>query len=169
MNLHPLFVHFPIALLSLYALLEVLRFPMLTRQVWYEPSKALLLISGTIGAFFSLWSGEIASEVFRGTSTMVLVSTHEFFAKATTWLFLILTCSYLLRSLATTPTLFVCIPASIRPIFRIEQVVFRVPVRMLLAFLGFLFLLITGALGGAIVYGPETDHIVSFFYHLLLK
>ena len=37
---------------------------------------------------------------------------------------------------------------------------------LLIALVGIVVITITGALGGAIVYGPEVDPIVSVIYHL---
>lgn len=65
MNIHPLFVHFPIALLTVYAVAELLRFKRLTSQVWWWNVKTLLLGVGLLGGFATLQTGEIAEELIE--------------------------------------------------------------------------------------------------------
>ena len=50
MNLHPIFVHFPIALFTLYALLECARFKKLQEQTYYFYLKAFLVITGGLAS-----------------------------------------------------------------------------------------------------------------------
>ena len=48
MNIHPLLVHFPIALLTIYSLLELVPFKQIYRQSYWFYTKAIILIIGSI-------------------------------------------------------------------------------------------------------------------------
>src|SRR5574343_414907 len=86
MNIHPIFVHFPIALLTVYAVLELIRFNKITNQIYWFYVKASILFTGTIGAFVSLSTGEMAEEsVVKELQS--LVEVHSTFATISTWIF----------------------------------------------------------------------------------
>ncbi len=153
LNIHPAFVHFPIAFLTLYTACEVCRISALTRQQWYTPVKAVLLFAGVItGALFTIPTGKLAEGAFEGTSTAQLVELHEQFAFSSIILYALLATLYILQM--RSPTF---------------MAAYRTPVLVIGSILGFLFLTTTGALGGAIVYGPDIDPAVSFIYHLFFK
>ncbi len=168
MNIHPLVVHFPIALLALYSLLEVARLPVITRQAWWFGSKAMLVILGTIGGWFAIQTGEMASELYQGTQTMNLIELHEQFGNASIVCYVILAVAYLIAC-ADRASIGRGSDRSLRLwilLTRVAHIILFPAVAILLAILGFVLLSITGALGGSIVYGPETDPIVSMIYHL---
>ena len=52
---------------------------------------------------------------------------------------------------------------------RIREILMNRVVLFILSGLGFVLLSITGALGGALAYGPDVDPVVSFLYHLLVN
>lgn len=167
MNIHPIFVHFPIALLSVYTLMEMMPLPVLTRQQWWFYTKAVLLFTGTIGGFAAQQTGELAEEGFRGTPTMALVELHSTYATATLWVFCVLSALYLLEWMRREG-----IGRNVKPLqmlIKIETTLFRTPLLILGAIAGLLLVTITGALGGALVYGGDVDPVVSFFYHLLYR
>jgi uncharacterized membrane protein len=69
-NFHPLVVHYPVALLTLAALLYVVAWA-LKRESWAWPALWMLAI-GTLGAGLALWTGLRA-----GTGVMVAESVRE--------------------------------------------------------------------------------------------
>jgi uncharacterized membrane protein len=81
MNIHPIVVHFPIALLTLYGVLECVRWKKVMDFMHAFHVKATLVIAGTLGAIVAYISGP---EV-HGSA---LVSWHEDFATITLCLFL---------------------------------------------------------------------------------
>ncbi len=99
MNLHPLFVHFPIACLSIYTILEVITMfvPRLSDKLLM--TKRILLFVGAAFAFISLQTGEQA-QALRGKST--LIHTHEEFAEKAYMTYVVLAVVYILQWLSTS-------------------------------------------------------------------
>ena len=92
--IHPLFVHFPIALLLIGALVLIVRrtnlFPDYTAQLHF--TALLMLTLGTLGAWAAVITGEMAYKVVgRTLCDPRVVHTHETFAKLTAFLFTALT------------------------------------------------------------------------------
>ena len=169
MNVHPIFVHFPIALLVVYTLLEIVRLPVISKQQWYFGAKAVLLITGVIGGFAAFQTGEIAADAYLKTTSMPLVTLHGNFASATMIVYGILAVSYLIQSgtrtnVGTRLTGSLAKPWAILEKF--NRIIFRTPVLILGAVIGMILVTIVGALGGALVYGPDVDPVVSVIYHL---
>ncbi len=172
LNIHPIFVHFPIALLSLYAVFEILSLPMLTRLQWWFPTKAVLLFAGMIGGLIADQTGELAEAIYRGSPTMSLIRLHSTYAEAALWVYGVLAALYFiecLRRLQISSLLPAVLQKSWQYLIRIEQMLFRVPLLMLGSIAGLIIITIAGALGGAITYGPNADPIVSFIYHLFFQ
>lgn len=169
MNVHPIFVHFPIALLTIYALMEIVRLPIFTRQPWWFYTKAVLLFVGVIAGKVAELTGNIAAEAYRGTSAQALVKMHETFAQASVFIFGVLAAAYLI-AWGRHENIRAKLPAGLQKIWNaleaVERTIFCAPVLMLLALAGLMVITITGALGGALVYGPNVDPVVSFVYHL---
>jgi uncharacterized membrane protein len=168
MNIHPILVHFPIALLTVYTALEVLRFPVLKKQQWWFPIKTFLLLVGVVGGYFAILTGEMAEGAYSGTSTMQVVKLHSTFAEITIYLYAFLALCYLIEwgrraHLESRLPTFLHSPWNVAT--RIEIVVAKAPVLILGSLIGFTLLSIVGALGGAIVYGPDIDPIVSLVYY----
>lgn len=64
-NLHPLFVHFPIALLFVYTGLRVVPMRRLFPLVAWRQIERVVLLFGVLGAFVALGTGETAEHLFR--------------------------------------------------------------------------------------------------------
>jgi uncharacterized membrane protein len=168
MNIHPIIIHFPIALLTLYSGMECVRLHVLQQKLWWIPLKRFLLIIGTVGGFFSLFTGESASAVYQQTSTMPLVELHAAFAQLSILIYAILSLREIIGIAQEEQWLkrFPSTQSFVSALHHTIQRFFRTPLVILLSLIAFIALSITGALGGAIVYGPDVDPIVSFFYHL---
>jgi len=175
MNIHPVFVHFPIALLVAYSVLELgaYIFPVLRRQAWLFPIKAFLLFTGVITAFTSLATGDIAEGIIEDTSPRAfIIETHSAFAVATSVLYLVLAAAYLNRvfdmngwfdRIAATNGLLARGWAFKKRLAHLILDTWLLPLVVLAALVTMTF---TGALGAAIVYGPDIDPVVSYVYHL---
>jgi len=167
MNIHPIFVHFPIALLAIYSVLEMIHFRKVMHKIEFFYIKFSLLFFGTVGAFLSLATGDSAEELHR--DVWQLVEVHSTFAGITTFVYCILLAVYVFDwvNLEYGEKL----SASKYSKFwhwkkNIIEKIFNGPVIIILAVLGFVTLFITGALGGAIVYGPLGDPFTAFVYKI---
>jgi len=169
MDIHPIIVHFPIAMLVIYAIFEIFRIPVIVRQHWYVSVKTILLMIGVVFSFFALSSGETA-EHLAGRSQ--LIETHSLYAGASTWIFAILLVSYLIHGLAVSlsitriRTLIERLGFIWQILILLARFILKPYIVVTLALVGLITITITGALGGAIVYGPDADPVVSFIYHL---
>lgn len=94
MDIHPLIVHFPIALLLTSVLADLLA--LLRPRAVFKDVALFLLILGVIGAVAAGVSGERAAEaVARLPDLRQAVEQHEDFATGTIWLFIALLLSRL--------------------------------------------------------------------------
>lgn len=161
MDLHPILVHFPIALLTIYALFEICSFPRLLRLPYWWTLKAVFVILGSLTSMVAYFTGSLISKKDLGT-LRPLVEMHSAFATGTALVFGMVALSYLFVLLKKENILD---GVHARMAERLQKPHILIP----LAMIGLLLVTITGALGGAIVYGPDADPIVSFIYHLLIQ
>ena len=173
MNIHPLLVHFPIALLTLYAVCELIRFKKITAKLYWFHVKAILIIAGLVTAELALGSGEAIEHMFKEKNPIkdAIVPVHAASAEGTIGIFLILAISYLILWIEydSSKTFLVRYSALVKPWERLTKIakwIVNTPVALVLALIGVIGVTITGALGGAMVHGPDIDPFVSFVYHL---
>lgn len=174
MNLHPIFVHFPVALLTLYAILELLRFKKLTNWQPFFYVKMAMVFFGTLGTLPSLVSGDAIEHQFGVGQARTLVETHAGWAIGSTWIFGLITLFYLITWINRTGALSkITQDKIVAPLWklltRLSDAVIKRNLVIALALIGLLAITITGALGGAIAYGPDIDPAAQFFYNLLVK
>ena len=175
MNIHPLFVHFPIALLVVYSVLELGSYfiSLLRRQKWIFSVKAFLLFTGVLTAFVALVTGGIAEDLVAGVNPRAFIlEVHSPFAIATTVLYSILAATYIIR-LFDQNGWGNYIAGLSNPFIRIwslkkygAYLILDTWFLLLLVTLALIGMLVTGALGAALVYGPNADPFISFIYHL---
>ena len=167
MNIHPIFVHFPIALLALYSILELVRSKRVIQKTEFFYIKFFLLLVGVLGAFSALWTGDDAEKLHR--DARALVNTHSFFAEITTIFFCILLSIYIFTwiDMVYLEKISRSRYSNIwQKIKLIKEKIAKVPLIMILSTLGLISLLVTGALGGAIVYGTAGDPLTAFIYKI---
>lgn len=174
MDIHPISVHFPIALLTLYAGLELLTIHRYFRTIIWKYIRSTFLILGAISALITIQTGEIAAEMnFGGENGNALITMHSFWANASAWIFCIIAGAYLLGLINENSKLnaiYLKLPLILRSILdKAESLIAKSWLRFLFALAGLTAITITGALGGAIVYGPTVDPIVNAIYKLLIK
>jgi uncharacterized membrane protein len=178
MDLHPIIVHFPVALLSLYALLEIV-------TVWYrrhEQSvfaiKIFLLVVGWLGGIAGIQSGEIAHELNHPPHD--ILEMHEAFASATVWIFGLLALMYLayllwvknLWGARVWATQFVSDKPQLASLarFKIRAIRWLFDTRWILALAalaGLMAVSFTGALGGVMVHGTGVDPFADWVITIL--
>jgi len=162
-TIHPLVVHFPIALLTIYAVVELLRFKKINGQTYWFYLKAILVILGTIGALVARQTGEELVEAWRasGASSSIVVNVHNNWSLIATWIFGVLAVAYLGAWLYREGVLK-------NPVGQWCERLIRSWLIPIIALIGLAAITITGALGGAIVYGSDVDPTVKFIYLLLV-
>ncbi len=168
MNIHPALVHFPIALLTVYAVLELARFRFFVGRPYWFHLKAAFLLLGLAGALLARQTGEfVAEQIDRNAPVFAIIEKHALFANLTGLIFGVLGLAYfmvLFEREAWLPN----IRAKFPRVVGFANEFLASPVAPLVALAGLLAVTITGALGGAMVYGPNTDPVVSFVYQLLI-
>lgn len=167
MNIHPIFVHFPIALLTVYAIIELIRIQKFQSKNSIFYIKCILVVLGWIASIIAASTGDIAADLIGENR---LIETHAFYAGASQVVFGIIAVWYALIFLEKEALKIPFFEKQIRPVLTFLFVIAR-KIQMCipaLAIVGLILITITGALGGAIVYGPEIDPVVYFVYNLLL-
>jgi len=167
MDLHPLFVHFPIALLVLYSFLEVNR--PFTKSAYWIHVRAVLVIAGTISAFVTLSTGETAEHLYQNADRYNVLELHSLVANVTTYIYAVLAVCYLFRVLETA--IAQRLPSSMQKftatVKRIVSTILDTPIAPVIAIIGFITLSLVGTLGGILVYGPDADPMTKLVYGLL--
>lgn len=177
MNLHPIFVHFPIALFSLYTFIEILRFKKITERPETFYIKAILSIVGVGGAFAALLFGDTAAhDVMKGLITAKVenpaevIQLHEFLAQLGTFIFILPAAGYAVAWLNKFN--FVDkLPGNVLKLIwkfgtKISNLIIETPLVILLVLVGIVIITMAAALGGSIIYGPDSDPIVGIVFHL---
>ncbi|MBZ0180789.1 MAG: DUF2231 domain-containing protein [Melioribacteraceae bacterium] len=92
-DLHPLVIHFPIALLMVYSIFVLLSFWNSDR---YFPAALIILFVGVLVGIVAVLSGNQAAELFRRENFLIspliqnAIENHEFFATITLWFYILL-------------------------------------------------------------------------------
>lgn len=101
-SLHPIIIHFPIALLMVAPLFIILGLFFRDNSKWFHITALTLMVIGTIGVFLAVSTGEAAGELaMRSPQIEAVLEQHEEMAETTQLVFAILTGIYAL--LVITP------------------------------------------------------------------
>lgn len=177
---HPIIVHMPVAFLTVYALLEILtacfvRFN--TKTIFYI--KCFLVFAGMIGVSGALATGEVASYLNRDSVPRSILHAHEEWAEFTAGFFWIPIIIYVVMTLSYERSYFEAKMVSwfgqqkfITTIFNFSKKVSSLIERnrwllVVVAVVGLITVTVTGALGGAMVYGPNADPFIETVISLL--
>ena len=156
-------MHFPVALLSIYSLIELLQIVpkiknYLKEKYWFYV-KAILVIVGSLATLPTMLAGLIAKPLFE--DAIQVVNIHETFAITTSLIFLFLG---LLYFVVWNKNKIKSSKGAI--LLTVQKFVFHYHLEKLFAFIGLITVTITGALGGIIAFGPGTDPFAQFIYTL---
>lgn len=167
MDLHPIFVHFPVALFTLYAVLELLPLEGRWGEGYFYVKFAFLLI-GAVTSVAAYISGSIVGEMIESGPLHDVVELHAFFAGTTIILACVALILFLLRIVLEKRTTALSVfTLRLLPLASLERVSWFTS-RSCAVFFAVLLLgavTVTGGLGGSIVYGPDADPFVRFLYH----
>jgi uncharacterized membrane protein len=86
-HIHPKIVHFPIAFLMIYPIMEFLA--LVTKKEFYSKVARLFLFIGTLGAFFAVFTGNQAFSIIKDWSktSSAIFESHQTYANITMWFF----------------------------------------------------------------------------------
>lgn len=155
-NLHPLFVHFPIALLFLYSIIKVLPFKKWFPRVGWRDIERVLLLVGFLGACAALLTGDTAEHLVRPNRQ--LVDAHSTFASLATWIYGALLAGEIASVINARKFVYGKGYEWIALILQfVEKLLCNAFFSGLLAVIGFFAITITGMLGGTIAYGLTAD------------
>lgn len=165
-NLHPLFVHFPIALLFIYSIIKILPFQKWFPKVFWKDIERVLLLIGVLGAFVALSTGEIAEELVRANHS--LVEMHSAFASVATWLYSALLIGEIATIINARNFTYSKTLQFISSLLKfIEKILNNQTFVKILAVLALIAISVTGLLGGVIVYGPSADPFANIVLKIL--
>lgn len=169
MNLHPIFVHFPVAFFSIYAIAECLRFGFLMRQPYWFYVKAVLVIVGSASSAVTILTGLFFSEATTNKQAFEpLVSQHEFFAFTTAIIFFIIALAYAV-AWVNKDSANLARAKFFRFLTPFSNFVLLPSCSIFLAILGLVCVTITGGIGGIMAFGPDADPFFGFVYRMFFK
>lgn len=164
-NIHPLFVHFPIALLFVFSLIKIIPFQRWFSSMSWKDAGRVLLAAGFLGALVANSTGEIAEHLTR--PNRALVHMHENFASITIFLYGVLLAGELIGFLLERHPSFVE-KVKLTKIFSfLADLINNHFFVISFSLLGLVALTITGVLGGVMVYGTSADPLAPFILNLL--
>lgn len=83
---HPLSVHLPLAILLLATLFFLIGY--FTKSLFWENMSKVLLLTGTVGAWLAIYTGDLADPIVsRQICDPTVLATHETNAYVVGWLF----------------------------------------------------------------------------------
>ncbi len=167
-NLHPIFVHFPIALFLLYSFLRLFPWPKKLPSVDWRLPRAVILVAGLLGAWLSNATGEIASHIARPSRS--ILEMHEGFAGASVNVYALLLIAELFIFFQPTwlDNKYLSFLKPLNPVFLFLKKVFSQNwIMRLLSLVGALLIAMTGLLGGVMVYGTAADPLAAPILKLL--
>lgn len=164
-NLHPIFVHFPIAFLFLYSLIKLIPLSRWIPSVAWRDIERVLLVCGAVGLFFATSTGEMADSLIKVDHSVK--EAHEVSANITGWMYGLLLAGEVIAFLNKGLIQKIRIVEISKLLTFLEKVFLNKFISNTLVILGFLALFITGLLGGAMVYGESADPLVPIVFKIL--
>jgi uncharacterized membrane protein len=162
-NIHPILVHFPIAMLFIYSVIKILPFKKWLPAVAWRDIERVLLVVGVMGAYAALATGEAAENSAR--LNRQLVEVHALFATLATWIYATLLVGEIAAFINTKQYQYKSLQWISPIVHFLERILCNERFSYIFALLGFIAISVTGMLGGVIAYGLTADPLAP----LLLK
>lgn len=165
-NLHPILVHFPVAMLFVYSVVKVLPLKKWFPSVGWRDIQRVLLLVGVLGAFAALATGDTAEHLVH--PARALVDAHSNFATIATFIYGALLVGEIAAVINAQKYVYGTNWQWLAVILQFLETVLCNPIFSgILAVLGFIAISITGLLGGTIAYGLSADPVAPFVLNLL--
>ncbi|MDB5189038.1 MAG: hypothetical protein JWM92_636 [Candidatus Nomurabacteria bacterium] len=165
-NLHPIFVHFPVAMLFVYSIIKVLPLKKWFPNVAWRDIERVLLVVGVLGAFAALATGDAAEHLVH--PNRALVNAHSNFAAIATFIYGALLVGEIAAIINARHYIYGKSWQWISAILQFIETVLCNPIFSgILSALGFIAISITGLLGGTIAYGLTADPVAPFVLKML--
>lgn len=158
-DLHPIVVHFPVALLTLYSLMCVLPLSRWFSAMNWKHIRVVFLSVGVVGGIVAIITGKIAEKISAPMED--IVELHTFFALVT-----VVTYGLLLVGDGVFTWLF-GEKRQIPLLLSLQSVLGQRIIKIVLAIIALSTLTITGMLGGVMVYGTISDPLAAPVLKLL--
>lgn len=168
MNLHPLLTHFPVALLTIYSLLELIKLRRMSEQSYWFYIKACLVILGTVIGYATFFTGYIQKDEFTSGEIVKVVNAHFYAAISTLVIFTLLSIGYGISWLQREGFVLSGVRWQ-KKLLTYSSWLLSPIISFIMVFLGLTAITITGALGGALAYGRDVDPFVNMMYKMLIK
>ncbi len=154
-NIHPIVVHFPIALLFIYSILKILPVSRWFPTVAWKQIQNTFLFFGLAFAFLATSTGELAKELTGPLES--LVEMHERFANITVWVYGLLIAGEVIKFLENRLINKINVSWIREILIKIGNLLTNKKLSGVLAFIGLVAITTTGLLGGVMVYGLSAD------------
>ena len=164
-NIHPIIVHFPIALLFLYSIIKIIPFSKWWSNVSCKHIERALLFVGVLGAIAALLTGDVARELVQPDAK--LTDAHETFAYLSFFIYGALLVGELIAIFKFKYLIGLKSEKTKILLFFLERIFSDKIISKLLAFIGFVSIILTGMLGGVMVYGLSADPFAGVVLKML--
>jgi uncharacterized membrane protein len=159
-NIHPIFVHFPIALLTIYSLIKILPVHKILKENQKTVERFLLFL-GVVGAFFALNTGEMAEHIVR--KNRQIIEAHSTFAGISTFVFGFLAILEI-SDILNKKNYLNKFKYVLNKLSLLSENKF---LTIILSIIGLISIFMTGILGGMIVYGTSADPLAPIILKVL--
>ena len=164
-NIHPLLVHFPVALLFVYSIIKILPLEKWFPNVSWKHIERALLFFGVLGAFAADATGDLAEHIDR--PNRALVNMHSTFAGIATFLYGFLLAGEIISVFRSMYGNKITEPKIQKILALLEKFLCSPFISTCVAFLGLIAISVTGLLGGVMVYGVSADPVAGIVLKLL--
>lgn len=164
-NIHPIVVHFPVALLFVYSILKILPVSNWLPNIAWKQIRNTFLFFGVASAFLATSTGELAKHLSDPLES--LVEMHERFANIAVWVYGLLIAGEIIKFFENKLINKINVSWLKSVIIRIGNLLTNNTVSKILAFVGLIAIVTTGLLGGVMVYGLSADPFAKVVLKIL--